>query len=171
MYCKILADSIRELQGKNTEEELATTVDLNVNAFIPDRYIRANNVRIDMYKRIATVENEDDVSEITDELIDRFGDIPPSVINLLKIAEIKALAHNIGITDVMQKDGAVLLIFADKMFRSEYVQLIMKEFSREIVIAAEAKPTLKYKIKDSKGMLSNIKFLLQRLNSLHSGSK
>lgn len=171
MYCKILADSIRELQGKNTEEELATTVDLNVNAFIPDRYIRANNVRIDMYKRIATVENEDDASEITDELIDRFGDIPPSVINLLKIAEIKALAHNIGITDVMQKDGAVLLIFADKMFRSEYVQLIMKEFSREIVIAAEAKPTLKYKIKDSKGMLSNIKFLLQRLNSLHSGSK
>lgn len=172
MYCKILADSIRELRGQDTaEEDFTTSVDLTADAFIPERYIRSNSVRIDIYKRIASIENEDDASEITDELIDRFGDIPGSVTNLLDIAQIKALANNIGITGVVQKNGAVNLEFSENLFRPEYVQFIVENYPRDIVIAAQAKPTFRYRIADAKKLLPNIKFLLQQLNELHTGDK
>ncbi|MDD6736258.1 MAG: transcription-repair coupling factor, partial [Clostridiales bacterium] len=171
MYCKILADSVREIQGQIPEEELDTTVDLNVDAFIPEKYIRSNSVRIDTYKRIAAVENEDDASEITDELIDRFGDLPVSAHNLLEIAQIKALAHNIGITDVSQKNGEVLFTFEEKLFLPEYVQFIIENYSKDIVISAGTKPVIKYRNADNKKLLSNIKFLLQQLNELHTENK
>lgn len=172
MYCKILADSVREIQGHDVEaEELATSVDLSVDAFIPERYIRSNGVRIDTYKRIAAVENEDDASEITDELIDRFGDMPSSVGNLLEIAQIKALAHNIGITDVVQNGSEVDFVFSEKLFMPEYVQFIIKNYSKDIVISAQGKPTVKYRVRDGKKMIANIKFLLQQLNELHTAEK
>lgn len=171
MYCKILADSVREVQGEDAKEDFATSVDFAVDAFIPERYIRSNNIRIDTYKRIAAIENEDDASEITDELIDRFGDMPKACVNLLEVALIKSLAHSIGIGDISQKGNFVIFEFAEAETLSEFVQFIIENYPKNIVIGASAKPTLKYKIDDSKKMLSNIKFLLHQLNELHEGKK
>ena len=171
MYCKILSESVREVQGDTTAEEFSTAIDLSVDAFIPEKYIKSNNIRIDTYKRIAAVENEDDASEITDELIDRFGDIPKACSNLLEIAQIKALAHNIGICDISQKANFVVLEFVDAKLLPDFVQFIVENYPKNIIIGASAKPTLKYKIDDSKKLLSNIKFLLQQLNELHTAQK
>lgn len=171
MYCKILSESVREVQGGTAEEEFTTSVDLSVDAFIPDKYIKNNNIRIDTYKRIAAIENEDDASEITDELIDRFGDMPKACSNLLEIALIKSLAHNIGIGDVSQKGNFVVLEFCDAQVLPFFVQFIVENYPKNIVIGASQKPTLKYKIDDTKKLLSNIKFLLHQLNELHTEKK
>ncbi|MBO5059748.1 MAG: transcription-repair coupling factor [Clostridia bacterium] len=171
MYCKILSESVREVQGISEGEELETTVDIKVDAFIPERYIKSNNVRIDTYKRIAALENEDDASELTDELIDRFGDIPSAAANLIEIALIKALAHNIGICDVTQKGEIIVMEFADGAFLPEFVQFIIENYPKNIMIGASSKPTLKYKCEAGKKLLSNIKFLLQQLNELHTANK
>ncbi len=171
MYCKILAESVREVQGEIARTEFTTSVDLAVDAFIPERYIKNNNIRIDTYKRIAAIESEDDVSEVTDELIDRFGDMPRACANLLEVALIKSLAHNISITDISQKGGFVTFEFIDADSLPEFVQFIVENYPKNIVIGASAKPTLKYKIEDAKSMLSNIKFLLHQLNELHTEQK
>ena len=171
MYCKILADSVKELQGENPDEDIATAVDIKIDAFIPERYIKSNNVRIDTYKRIAAIETEDDASEVTDELIDRFGDLPRAAVNLIEIAQIKALAHNIGITDVSHKDETVLFTFAENKLLPEYVQFVVKNYSRDIVIDASGNPVIKYRVKNDKKLTGNIKFLLQQLNELHIDDK
>lgn len=171
MYCKILADSIKELQGGSGEEDEATAVDIKIDAFIPERYIKSNSVRIDTYKRIAAIESEDDASEVTDELIDRFGDLPSAALNLIEIAVIKAYAHKIGIIDVAHKDGLVLFTFAENKLFPEYIQFIVTNYSRDIVIDVSGKPVIKYRVKSDKKLLANIKFLLQQLNELHIGGK
>ena len=171
MYCKILADSVREMQGKPSEEEMLTTVDIKVDAFIPERYIKSNNIRIDTYKRIAAVETEDDESELTDELIDRFGDLPAAAMNLITIARIKALAHNIGILEVNEKGGLVNFEFAENALLPEFVQFIVQNYPKNTLISGSHKPIVKYRCDDSKKLLSNIKFLLQQLNELHIDNK
>lgn len=171
MYCKILSESVKEAQGISAEEEEATSIDLQVDAFIPENYIRSNNIRIDTYKRIAGIENEDDASEITDEIIDRFGDMPKSVANLLEIAQIKALAHTVGIHDITQKGGEAVFAFEKDKFTPELVQFIVENYTRTMTISATKKPTMRYRFGESKNMLANIKFVLQQINELHGSEK
>ena len=170
MYCKILADSVKEAQGIEAKDDVVTGIDIKVDAFIPERYIKSSNIRIDTYKRIAAIENEDDASEVTDELCDRFGDLPEAAHNLIMIAEIKALAGNVGIEDVNQKGEFVHFEFSDSALLPQYVQYIIENHSKDAVISALKKPTIKYKYGDKKKMLANIKFLLQRLNELHNAN-
>lgn len=171
MYCKILADSIREVRGGSGDEEISTTVDIKVDAFIPEKYIKNNNIRIDTYKRIAGIETEDDESELTDELIDRFGDLPRAVENLIAVARIKALAHGIGILEVNEKGSSVEFEFAENALLPEFVQFIVENYSKNTLISAAKRPTLKYRFDDKKKLLSNIKFILQQLNELHIENK
>jgi len=170
MYCKILEDSVREMQGLPEKVEINTTIDLTVDAYIPEKYIKSNNIRIDMYKRIASIENEDDASDITDELIDRFGDPSKPVRNLLEVAQIKALANRIGITEISQKGNIVLFTFADGMLKGEIIDCILDEYFLNCTINAK-KPIISYKVESNVKMLTNIKFLLQRLNELHTDHK
>lgn len=169
MYCKILSESVQEAQGVKVREDMSTSIDIKVDAFIPERYIKSNNARIDTYKRIAAIETEDDASEVTDELCDRFGDLPVAAHNLIVIAEIKALANAIGIEDISEKTGCINFTFSEDALLPEYVQYIIENHSKNAVISAMGKPTIKYKYADKKKMLSNIKFLLQCLNELHNG--
>ncbi len=109
LYCKMLADAVKHAKGEAEVEEYETVVDLYVNAFIPDSYITNGGQKIDVYKRIALIANEKDQDDMADELMDRFGPLPVSVRNLLKIAEIKAWAHKAGITEIKQNDREVVL--------------------------------------------------------------
>lgn len=107
LYCKMLNDAVRMLKGeKKTEEEFETSVDLSVNAFISNTYIKSEFQKLDMYKRIAGIETAEEYSDLQDELADRFGEIPDATQNLLKIALLKSDAHKVFITQIVQKaDG------------------------------------------------------------------
>ena len=84
MYCKLLKESVDEAQGIKIDDVQDVAIDINIDAYLPESYIRNHNQRIDIYKKIAAIETEDDKFEIEDELIDRFGDIPRAVQNIIE---------------------------------------------------------------------------------------
>ena len=115
LYCKMLSDAVRRAKGeKADEEDYETVVDLMVDAFIPDKYIPDGYQKIDVYKRIALIENDKDYDDMADELTDRFGPLPRSVTNLLRIAEIKAYAHKASLTEIKQTPREVKLSVLEK---------------------------------------------------------
>lgn len=101
LYCKLLNQAVLELKGQRREEDTyETVVDCDIDAYIPTSYIKNEYQKLDIYKRISSIENEDEHMDMQDELMDRFGDIPKPVENLLHVAGIKALAHGAYVTEV-----------------------------------------------------------------------
>ena len=109
LYCKMLSEAVSEAKGLPVEEDFETVVDLSMDAFIPDSYIPNEFQKLDFYKRIAGIENEADYDDVTDELMDRFGELPKSVVNLMKIADLKAAAHRGSIAEIKQNGRRIRL--------------------------------------------------------------
>ncbi len=115
LYCKLLNQAVQALRGKRTqEEEFETVVDCDIDAYIPSSYIRNEYQKLDIYKRISGIENEEEHMDMQDELIDRFGEIPSPVENLLMVASLKALAHRAYMTEVKVNRQEVQLIMYPK---------------------------------------------------------
>ena len=112
LYCKLLNDAVRREKGGGTSEELDfdTSVDIAIDAYIPDTYIRDELQKLDIYKRIASVTGEEEKTEIVDELIDRFGEPPVQVTNLLYIAILRAHAHKVFIREFKQDADRVKIL-------------------------------------------------------------
>ncbi len=100
LYCKMLNEAVNDLKGIKNEYSFETSVDLAVDAYIPSTYIRSEYQKLDIYKRIAAIETEEELSDMKDELNDRYGSVPISAVNLLKIALIKAMAHKLGVLEI-----------------------------------------------------------------------
>ena len=107
LYCKMLAEAVKEAKGIAPAEAFETTIDLNVSAYIPDSYISNESLKLDTYKRIAAIENKEEYEDMTEELTDRFGEPPKNVQNLLSVAELKALAHCAYVTELKQMGDSV----------------------------------------------------------------
>ncbi len=171
MYCKILKESIDELQGIEHKEEITTTVDFDMDAYIPEQYIQSENQRIDIYKKIAAISSEDDSSEVTDELIDRYGEPPKAVINLINIALIKNMANSIGITDINAKKTTVIFKFTQDALSPEIFINILKEFQGKVTLSSSSIPTIIFKNDNPYKLFENIKFLLHAVIRLKNDSK
>ena len=171
MYCKILQESVDELSGKGVKEELTTSVDFALDAFIPDSYIANNNMRIDTYKKIASIVTEEDMTEIFDELCDRFGDVPKPVENLINIAYLKAMANSVGIVDINAKKTMAAFKFAKNEITPELCIKLLGEFPGKITVSSSVEPTIIYKYSDADKMITNIKFVLQTVIRLKSEEK
>ncbi|MFV0528421.1 MAG: transcription-repair coupling factor [Lachnospiraceae bacterium] len=102
LYCKMLSLAVKEAKGEETQEDFSTIIDLNIDAYLPDSYIANEYQKLNLYKRIAGIENEAEYEDMMDELMDRFGEPPKAAQNLLKIAYIKALAHVAYVTSIKQ---------------------------------------------------------------------
>ncbi len=108
LYCKLLNESVKELQGETPpQDEFETTIDLDIDAFIPERYIRSEAQKLDVYKRIAAIRTGEEQEDMLEELIDRFGEPPRSVQNLLAIARLRAQAHDAWIVELAQKGNEI----------------------------------------------------------------
>ncbi|MBR0130634.1 MAG: transcription-repair coupling factor [Firmicutes bacterium] len=117
LYCRMVDEAVRELKGEALPKDnlnADSSVELAVAAFLPERYISDEITRLEMYKRISSIYSEDDRSEVTDELIDRFGDIPRETENLLDIAMIRNKASRCGVSKVMQQRSDVVLLFEEQ---------------------------------------------------------
>ncbi len=171
MYCKILKESIDLVCNNKVEEELLTSVDFNVDAFIPESYIKSHNQRIDVYKKIAAITDETDVSEITDELIDRYGEPPKQVLNLIEIAYIKAVANSTGIVDINAKRTTVNFKFADGRITPEVAIRLIAEFPQKITLSTSREPTIIYRNTEPEKLFDNIKFVLQSIIRLKNEIK
>jgi len=114
LYCKMLNEAVRHLKGEIDEETYNTTIDINVDAFIPDNYIPNEYQKLDIYKRIAAIETDEEMEDMMEELIDRFGDIPKKVEKLLEVARLKALAHTVYVTAIEQKGEKLIFTMYEK---------------------------------------------------------
>ncbi len=163
LYCKLLRESVDEEIGKG-EAAFDTVIDLPVNAYIPERYVKDHNQRIEVYKKIAAIDSEEAISEVTDELIDRFGDLPRAVKSLIAVAEVKSLAHQCGITELKDTGSLLRMTFLEGQLDADTVMELVKKFTNQIKISASKIPQISFIGKDRS--LSNIKFLLQSLKEL-----
>ena len=112
MYCRLIEEAVREEQGISTErEQLEPRIDLRINAFLPEKYIKSGNQRVEVYKRIAALRSEEERSDIVDELIDRYGDVPDSVMRLLDTALLRALCVYFGVQLVQRQNNQFFFRF------------------------------------------------------------
>ncbi len=138
LYCKMLNEAVKHLKGEMEEEDYTTTIDLNIDAYIPDTYISNEYQKLDIYKRIAAIESEEEMEDMVEELIDRFGDIPKKVEMLLTVAQLKALAHKVYVTAVEQKgDTYTFAMYERAKVCLEKIPALLKEFRDDLAFKAE----------------------------------
>ena len=114
LYCKMLNEAVKEAKGEAVEEKFETAIDINTSAFIPPTYVANELQKLDIYKRIAGIETEEEAEEMLEELIDRFGEPPKSVQNLLTIARLKYVAHGLYIKEITQKSNELKILMYEK---------------------------------------------------------
>jgi len=148
LYCKMLNDAVRMLKGeKNTDEEFETSIDLSVNAFISNTYIKSEFQKLDMYKRIACIETLEEYSDMQDELADRFGEIPAATENLLKIALLKAYAHKAWISQIVQKPGGIrFYLYNNTVWKTDRVTAVLEEYQGKLEYVQADEPYFNYLI-------------------------
>jgi transcription-repair coupling factor (superfamily II helicase) len=150
MYCRMLNEAVRNLKGSTSIPDFATVVDLDVDAFIPPAYIVNESQKLDIYKRIAGIENEKERDDMKDELLDRFGDIPDSVDNLLRIALIRVSAHKLYLTEVKGKNERLTLTFRpDAQVDPLGIPPLLKKYGDSLKFTAYGNPFFTYRYKKS----------------------
>ena len=146
LYCKMLNEAVKHLKGELEEEPYTTTVDLNVDAFIPASYIPNEYQKLDIYKRIASIENEEEMDDMLEELIDRFGDVPKKVQQLLHIALLKALAHQAYVISVEQKGDVIKFIMYEKAkVKVEKIAPMIETYKGNLKFTVDTNPYFTYK--------------------------
>ena len=141
LYCKMLNEAVKEAKGVHTMEDFETSVDLNVDAYIPDSYISNEFQKLDIYKRIAGIETQQDYDDMLEELLDRFGEPGKAVLNLLAIAKLKAIAHQGYVTEIKQTGKTVRFTLYEKArLNTEGFPALMQKYRRGLQFKNEQEP-------------------------------
>ena len=146
LYCKMLNQAVLALKGETLEEDsYETVVECDIDAYIPGRYIKNEYQKLDIYKRISAIETEEEYMDMQDELMDRFGDIPHSVENLLKIAAIRALAHRAYVTEVVINRQEVRLTMHQKAkLQVEKIPDLVRSYKGDLKLVPGDVPSFHY---------------------------
>ena len=158
LYCKLLNESVQRLKGESTvQEEFDTSIDLNIDAYIPDRYISSETQKLDLYKRIASISGEEEYNDMLDELMDRFGEPPRSVRDLLKAALLKSRAHECFLTDLSQQGEEIRFSMYDRApVEGEKIVGFMKACRGRMRFVAGKNPCFSYTIVHRSGKTEDI---------------
>ena len=166
LYVRMLEEAVSRAKGEaKTVHAGDINVDVKVSAFIPDEYIPQSSDKIMMYRQIASIENEEEYSKIVEELLDRFGDPPESVENLLDIALIKRWASDLGISRIKETKEAIELRYEKfEQFSVEQLKAISEGYSGPLTFDFQKEP--RFKIAVSPHKLKDTKRLLQLMTQL-----
>ena len=171
LYCQLLEEAVVELKGDAAPERPQVSVSLYVNAFIPKDYIRGENYRIEMYKKISLIQSQQDAYDVYEELEDRYGTVPPEVDNLIEIACIRSLAADCGIEDVRQQgNNAVLVFYQHAPLDLQALSALIEQQKNLVLFSPMGKPYLTVRAPAGK-LLANIKIVLQAFKALKDGAK
>ena len=148
LYCKMLHEAVKEARGEAPAEQFETSVDIRTDAYIPSTYIANESQKLDMYKRIAGIETDEEAEEMLEELIDRFGEPPKSVQNLLTIARLKAVAHSVYIKEIVQREDLLKILMYEKAkIHAQRIPELVKAFAPSLKFAADPKgPYFTYRL-------------------------
>ena len=167
LYCKMLGEAVHTLKGGKAIEDFATVIDLDVDAFIPPTYIVNEVQKLDIYKRIAGIENGKERDDMKDELLDRFGEIPKSVDNLLRIALIRVSAHDLYITDIKGKNEKIAVTFRpDADLNPAKVPDLLRKYGPKLAFTGYGKPFFTYKYKKTGLVEKDAELLLNKTEEL-----
>ncbi|QNM04330.1 transcription-repair coupling factor [Qiania dongpingensis] len=172
LYCKLLNEAVKALKGEGEEESFETAVDFNIDAYIPPSYIKNEVQKLEIYKRISGIEDEEEAMDMRDELTDRFGDLPRSVENLLEISLLKAMAHKVFVTEITGNRQEVRLVMYEKApFHVEKIPELVKQYGGTLRFTAAEQPYFTYmdrkrENRDGKQMLEKVKILLNAIKEL-----
>ncbi|MFL0195141.1 transcription-repair coupling factor [Clostridium sp. WILCCON 0269] len=170
LYCRMLEDSIKLIKGEIDKEPVETTVELKVDAYIPDKYIENEVQKIEIYKKIAAISSYDDMLDVKEELEDRFYDIPVSVYNLMDIAYIRSISKDLGIESIKESKNEVIFTFqGEDRFDKNILRALIKTYSGKIVLKMNKKLSFGYTLKDVKreNLLSNIKEIVKYMIQIY----
>ena len=164
-YCSLLDEVVKEMQGVEVEPELDIQIDLNVTSYIPDEYIPDSAQKIEIYQNIALCKNEEDIQNSIDEIIDRFGNMPSELENLLDIARIKYLAKAQYISKIASKKTAVVFTFEQSKFNVDITKLI-NVYKNKLKFSPGVKPmiTLEIGTTNERQILNDVTEFLRQLN-------
>ena len=163
LYLKLLEEAVLEERGEEKLIETECSADLTVNANIPDRYVPSSEQRMDLYRRIAAIRTDEDASDLLDEMIDRYGEAPRSVLALLDVALLRAAAAKAGVSDISQKKD--VLKFTLGIFRPEALVAVCNQtkYKYRLTIAAGDVPALTLKLKPGEDVLETALTLVEDL--------
>jgi len=167
LYCKMLNEAVQTLKGVTVAADFATVIDLDVDAYIPDTYIVNEVQKLDIYKRIAGIESSKERDDMKDELLDRFGEIPKPVDNLLRIALIRVSAHGLYMTEVKGKNERIAFTFRpDAAIDPEGVPKLLRLYGQKLSFTAYGNPFFTYKYKKTGLVETDAELLLNKTEEL-----
>ncbi len=147
LYCKLLNESVMALKGeKNEHAGYETVIDVDIDAYIPNSYIASEEQKLDIYKRIAGVTNSEEYEDMSDELMDRFGELPRTVQNLLRIALIKARAHELYLTSIKQRENEIVFqVFEGAVLDASQINPFLQSMKGQVSMKlTRGVPTFQY---------------------------
>lgn len=168
LYVKFLDRAVKELQGQVKEEEIETSVELNVDGYIPSSYIENEEQKIEIYKKIAAADNKEDIYDVTEEIIDRFGNPPVQVDNLLKISYIKSLSKKLHIKSITQTDNRANIEMNSAIdLNQNIIGFLMENYYSKINFVGTNEPVIKYKLDslEQRDILEEVQEFLETLNN------
>lgn len=168
LYCKMLNEAIGVLKGNKPKEDFETKIDLNVDAFVPPLYIKNEALKMDVYKRIAGIETMEEYEDMQDELLDRFGDIPSQVENLLEVVLLKTEAHKVYVTEISgNKNRIKMVMWPEAKIDVERIPILVREYKGRLKFFPGDNPYFIYEPRQSpEGVIDRAKGLVESLSTL-----
>ncbi|MBQ3409027.1 MAG: transcription-repair coupling factor [Clostridia bacterium] len=147
MYCKLLDEVVKEMQGFEVQEEIDVQIDLNISSYIPDEFISDSSQKIEIYQDIAVCTSETDIQDIIDEIIDRYGVMPEELENLIDIARIKNLAKAANIIKISQH-GENFVFYFDSKRMNVNIEKLIEKYKNQIMFSQAKDPYITLKVKE-----------------------
>ena len=174
LYCKMLNEAVKKEKGIETTLDFNTTIDLDVDAFIPNEYIMNEYQKLDIYKRIASCQNGQECDDMYDEMKDRFGNVPKSADNLLRISRIRLKAHKLYISEMKGKNGEIRIVMhKDARVKVENIPIFLQRHRKDLSFQAAGTPTFFFKYvktgvveKDAENLLMYASSLLDEMEEI-----
>lgn len=168
LYCKMLNQAIEVLKGNQVDDDFETKVDLVCDAYVPASYIKNESIKMDVYKRIAGIETLEEYEDMQDELIDRFGDIPNQVENLLQVVLLKAAAHKAYVTEISgNKKKIKLTMWNQAKVDTARIPILVREYKGRLKFIPGDTPGFEYSPKQgNESVIQLAEKLIESLSTL-----
>lgn len=163
LYCKLLNEAVKAEKGEKSVVGFNTSIDINMDAYIPDKYVSSEYSKLDLYKRIAVVETKEEAEDMIEEMTDRYGDVPKDVLNLLEVSMIRVLAHKVYVEDLSDREKTIQFNFFENanINPGGFVELLGK-YNGKLSLKTAGKPYLVY-TKDKNDNAENYLELIKQI--------
>ncbi len=159
-YCKLLDEVIKEMQGIEVVEEQDVQIDLAVSSYIPDNFIENSSQKIEIYQNIALCRTEEELQNVIDEVIDRYGRLPKELENLIDIARIKQLARKANILKIAQRENGIVFYFVKEKIKPEMLNTLITKYPMLVKFSNAVEPYVTLRIKENENIIEKAKEFL-----------